>query len=193
VRLCDGRAPTYDQPMTLAVAIAALVLSMISLAFTAYQWRRSGPALVVALEMHSMPGFTSWSTVDGQLVIVGQPGDAGGVNLKAEIMSAGRMSVSVRKARLEVGGLGLQDMASDVPVTVSASARSASSWGYQVEPLHVSEELPVTLAPTAVLEAEFQLAAKIDKEERTMTVNALAQSGARWTASPQFRIALRPR
>jgi hypothetical protein len=55
--------------------------------------------------MHSIPGFTSWSTVDGQLVIVGQPGDAGGVNLRAEIMSAGRMSVSVRKARLEVGGL----------------------------------------------------------------------------------------
>jgi hypothetical protein len=45
--------------MTLAVAIAALVLSVISLAFTVYQWQRSGYYLAVNIHTLGPPSFES--------------------------------------------------------------------------------------------------------------------------------------
>jgi hypothetical protein len=48
--------------VTLAVAIAALVVSVTSLGFTAYQWRHEGPFLTVELtriENHGTDGSRS--------------------------------------------------------------------------------------------------------------------------------------
>jgi len=62
--------------MTLALAIAALVLSVISLAFTGYQWRRSGPTLAIK-ELGSKRS--------GERML-----------LTAEIVSVGRLPATVR-------------------------------------------------------------------------------------------------
>lgn len=64
--------------MALAVAIAALVVSVASLGFTAYQWRHEGPFL--AVELTRIEKLDS----DGQLL------------LTAEVTSVGRIAAAVR-------------------------------------------------------------------------------------------------
>jgi hypothetical protein len=62
--------------MTTAIAVVALVLSVISIAFTAFQWRHSGPVLEVAL-------------------VPPTPGNPG--RISAEVTSVGRMTATVRR------------------------------------------------------------------------------------------------
>ena len=69
--------------MTLALAIAALALSVISLAFTFYQWRQSGPQLAI------------------EQVSTGLSGDS--PVLTAEIVSVGRLSATVNKVEASFG------------------------------------------------------------------------------------------
>jgi hypothetical protein len=133
--------------MTLAVAVAALVLSVISLAFTAYQWRRSGPALVVKLM--GLPIF----------------------GLHVEVVSSGRLPVTVRMVQLEL---------------------TFSNGNHTYLPMdNFSHDLPATLAPTDVLVASLQPPsftrdglASLDGPYRNVeSVTAMARSGMRWMRS----------
>jgi hypothetical protein len=74
--------------MTLAIAVAGVVLALISLAFTAYQWRREGPALKIEVEM--------WSA-----------GPKGAEpSMHVQVISTGRMAVTVTRLAVNVFGTG---------------------------------------------------------------------------------------
>jgi hypothetical protein len=66
--------------MTLAVAIAALVVSVISLWLTAWQFRRSGPVLAVTVINHEV-----------------RPEGHGTYLVSAEVTSVGRLAATVRR------------------------------------------------------------------------------------------------
>jgi hypothetical protein len=65
--------------VTTVIAVVALLLSMISLAFTAYQWMRSGPAVTV--DLGGPDGFSEIRY---------------GTTITTEVTSVGRMPATVR-------------------------------------------------------------------------------------------------
>jgi len=161
----------YDSPMTLAVAIAALVLSVISLAFTGYQWIRSGSAVVVRfLLWHPWENQDDkWPDYRNTVFVMKTFANEPGV-LKVEVLSVGRLPVIVRK----------------VTLTLEADeVQTLGSWNEEdnrvLEPAKLSHELPVTLDPTAVLEAEFHFA--LHQEPTSFVATARAQTGSRWVKS----------
>src|ERR1700722_15496584 len=102
--------------MTTAIAIVALVVSVIALVFSAYQWRHSGPDLVVR------------GRVDVD--------DLGRETVEAEIISTGRLAVTVTEIRVD----------------------------YRKDELHLrsnevelESELPARLEPSDVIKASYSL------------------------------------
>jgi hypothetical protein len=71
--------------MTLAVAIAALVVSVISLCLTAWQFQRSGTVLAVTVTDHKVP-----------------PEGHGAYLVSAEVTSEGRIDATVRRVEARV-------------------------------------------------------------------------------------------
>jgi hypothetical protein len=137
--------------MTTGLAIAALVLSVISAAFTGYQWRQSGPALLVNVTGPSLRQFAEkWPDED--------------IDFRAEIVSAGRMPVTVRMIQLEI---------------------EWSDGRKTYQPVEwLTGKLPVTLAPTEVLSAGLALPAV--PPEPTLVpccVSVQALRGVRWSRS----------
>jgi hypothetical protein len=66
--------------MTNALAIVALAISLVSLAVTGYQWRRSGPGLTLQV--------SAWGGSTGGMVM-------------AEVMSVGRIAATVRRVEAD--------------------------------------------------------------------------------------------
>lgn len=130
--------------MTTGLAIAAIVLSVISVAFTGYQWRRSRPALIFDVSGRS-------------------PLDED-TDVRAEIVSAGRMAVTVRMVQLEIEW--------------SDGSKTYQPVGW------LTGKLPVTLAPTEVLTVGFELPA--DPPEPTLVARCVSVQvlrGIRWSSS----------
>jgi len=141
--------------MTLAIAIVALALSMISLAFTVYQWQRSGPVLSVkVVEQRRIP------RTGGKHVVI------------AEVMSIGRLPVTVRRVETEISYTELGKFnAWTMEENISRVRRV-------FEAKELSQRLPVRLEPSEVLEAEFELPGPLSGSTGRFTVRALA--GGRW-------------
>jgi len=172
--------------MTVAVAIAAFVLSAISLAFTAYQWRRSGPALVVMLSLR--PTFESSTISYGRSITLRRPpGPLEPVALNVEVLSAGRMSVNVRKVILDVVTPSIDGFRAPVHPTPPTEPSAITYATVSFEPTSSSQELPATLGPTAVLECEFLVQGILDNNA-LMTATARAQYGSGWVESRPLRI-----
>lgn len=142
----------YHSPMTLALAIAALVVSVISLAFTAYQWRRSGPQLAI-------------EQVDANF-------RDGKAFLTAEILSVGRIAATVSKVE------GWSGDKAEVEVRATgglALGIKSSRTGMQL--VSASLNLPARLEPSDVLEVSFALP---DKQNVDFLVWVTAKSGRAW-------------
>ena len=141
--------------MTLAIAIAALALSMVSLAFTVYQWQRSGPVLSVkVVEQRRILG------TGGKHVVI------------AEVMSVGRLPATVRKVETEISYTEYGKFDSWMGDQDISTVRRV------FEAKVLSRPLPVRLEPSEVVEAEFELPGPLSGSTGRFTVRALA--GGRW-------------
>jgi hypothetical protein len=151
--------------MTLAIAIAGLVLSVLALAASLYQWRHSGPSLV--LRASCTFGY------------VGPEDDL----LKVEVISAGRLPVTISRV----------DLCTDYPRGYRPQGvRGPLAWlvarlvgGYGTSaPLFV-EDLPVVLAPSEALEREAHLFGPLMAGDKTYF---RARTGGRWFYSNRIPI-----
>jgi hypothetical protein len=132
--------------MTTAIAIVALVVSVIALVFSAYQWRHSGPDLVVR------------GRVDVD--------DLGRETVEAEIISTGRLAVTVTEVLVDY--------------------RNDDGLHLRSNEVELESELPARLEPSDVIKASYSL----ESIGRLIGVGTrlAVRAGGRWYYSQPFKV-----